>query len=624
MKKKIKKAFTLVELLVVIAILAILATVSIVGYNSFTKKAKVSNDTTLVAQLNTLLKADEMVNGKANTPTDALKITSEAGYDVEKLTPTTNDYEIIWNQAVNQFALLDEKDAVVYGEKNADEYKNWKFVDTYTTITDYSVYLKGTAFTGNLEVKAGIDVGNNTNITLVNYANSDSKDDVRIRTNSTATTLSINASQDTVKHYNIAGTVNVISVDKDNSYHEFGTSNTMIVKDGHVVIEKDASVSNIIIDKNANSNISLENHGNVDALAGSDNTISISGVSNDKMIQTNDSLSSNGGYIKLSSNQDINEQIKLLADTILDLNGYTLTININNGILVEKGKLSIIDSATNGKIEAEKYASIAVIANGGNAIAELNSGTIIRNQAAGATVRVGTNDFGSGIINKYSSTFIVNGGKITGTYGILIMGQNSKLYVNGGEIYSSEGFAVGGNGSVSYGGTYIQINGGKIVSSLTSGTDDCAIYLPQNGFTEINGGYIEGYDAINIKSGSLTINGGTFVAKGVMGESIETNNGSVSTGSALTISSSKSYAGNITIKINGGIYNSTYGYAVAEIIPELATGEIAAASTCVNFIQFNGGTFNHGTSAEKSIYIEYAYEKISWDGIDSNIIKLGK
>lgn len=41
MNKK-KKGFTLVELLVVIAILAILATVCIIGYTSFTKKAKES------------------------------------------------------------------------------------------------------------------------------------------------------------------------------------------------------------------------------------------------------------------------------------------------------------------------------------------------------------------------------------------------------------------------------------------------------------------------------------------------------------------------------------------------------------------------------------------------------
>ncbi len=40
MKKRLKKAFTLVELLVVIAILAVLSSVAIVGYNSFTEKAK--------------------------------------------------------------------------------------------------------------------------------------------------------------------------------------------------------------------------------------------------------------------------------------------------------------------------------------------------------------------------------------------------------------------------------------------------------------------------------------------------------------------------------------------------------------------------------------------------------
>ena len=96
MKKK--KGFTWVELLVVIAILAVLATVSVVGYMGFTKKAQVSNDTSLVSQLNTLLKADEAVDGKPETPTDALKVTEESGYDVTKLTPTTDKYNIVWNK----------------------------------------------------------------------------------------------------------------------------------------------------------------------------------------------------------------------------------------------------------------------------------------------------------------------------------------------------------------------------------------------------------------------------------------------------------------------------------------------------------------------------------------------
>ena len=246
MKKKIKKAFTLVELLVVIAILAILATVSIVGYNSFTKKAKVSNETALVSQINTLLKADEMVNGKANTPTDALKITSEAGYDVEKLTPTASDYDIIWNQKTNQFALLDENENVVYGEKNegTEEYKNWKFVSEYDSATDFSVYLKGTSFAGRLEVKAGVDVGNNTEISSITYTHtSGSKQEVAIRTN--GGTLNVNGingdNGDVVNHFNDASYVDVQSIGK-NSYHEYGNVGFVNIVNGRVAVEKDAKV----------------------------------------------------------------------------------------------------------------------------------------------------------------------------------------------------------------------------------------------------------------------------------------------------------------------------------------------------------------------------------------------
>ena len=114
MKKKIKKAFTLVELLVVIAILAILATVSIVGYNSFTKKAKVSNDTVLVKQMNDVLFANQQTDDKNNTMTAALEDVFGAGYDVEKLTPTTTNYNIVWDSENDQMVLLDDSKNVVY------------------------------------------------------------------------------------------------------------------------------------------------------------------------------------------------------------------------------------------------------------------------------------------------------------------------------------------------------------------------------------------------------------------------------------------------------------------------------------------------------------------------------
>ena len=228
MRKKIKKAFTLVELLVVIAILAILATVSIVGYNSFTKKAKVSNDTALVSQLNTILKADAVINGNAETPTDALKVTEEAGYDVEKLTPTANDYQIIWNQDVNQFALLDEKENLVFGEKSEKEFRNFKFVDNnqFNSNSKYSQYLKGTNFKNELSVGTGIDVGNNNEIPAITYTNTTTTpQNVAIRTK--GGTLTINATNDTVHHYDYVKTLSVEAVSDKDCYHEHGFIGTL-------------------------------------------------------------------------------------------------------------------------------------------------------------------------------------------------------------------------------------------------------------------------------------------------------------------------------------------------------------------------------------------------------------
>ncbi len=255
MKKKIKKAFTLVELLVVIAILAILATVSIVGYNSFTKKARVSNDTALVSQLNTLLKADEILNESVKCPTDALKVTEAAGYDVEKLTPTTNDYEIIWNQETNQFVLLDENKDVVFGEKNTDEYKNWRFVDSYDKDSVNSMYLKGSFYSSNIEdLKVGIDVGNNTKIDTISYINDDILNDTIIRTNGGV--LTINDSNDTILHFGNANTVNVNSIGKE--YHEYGSARQIVVKSGKVVNESSAVVVSIAAQPDENKNVTID------------------------------------------------------------------------------------------------------------------------------------------------------------------------------------------------------------------------------------------------------------------------------------------------------------------------------------------------------------------------------
>ncbi len=230
MKKKIKKAFTLVELLVVIAILAILATVSIVGYNSFTKKAKVSNDTVLVKQMNDILFANSQTDDKNPTMSKALEDVFDGGYDLTKLTPTTTNYNIMWDRAKDQMVLADENLNIVYPEaskvsdKTEDLFVVVKTADELSKRTNagYSVYLhddyEGTTIT---DLKTGVDTGKVTTVTSITYTGQTEAQKVVINTNGGK--VIVNAPKDTVWHYGEAENVNIQDVDLENSYHEYGS-----------------------------------------------------------------------------------------------------------------------------------------------------------------------------------------------------------------------------------------------------------------------------------------------------------------------------------------------------------------------------------------------------------------
>ena len=260
MKKKIKKAFTLVELLVVIAILAILATVSIVGYNSFTKKAKVSNDTVLVKQMNDILIASKQTDEANPTMEDAISDVLDGGYDLDKLTPTTANYNIVWDSKNDQMVLLDENMNAVY-PSDVDMTKKYNY---FTMISNedemtrgnkvgFSYYLKdGFISDGVIETSTGIDVGRNNNISTINYNKNDDSKAVIIRTNSYDTNLNINAITDTVKHFNKLGSVTLTAI-APHSYHEYGDIQGNIeIANGRVVMENGSNVSAIKVTATAN------------------------------------------------------------------------------------------------------------------------------------------------------------------------------------------------------------------------------------------------------------------------------------------------------------------------------------------------------------------------------------
>ncbi len=245
MAKKLKRAFTIVELVIVIAVIAILAAVLIPTFTTLIDKANQSADTSNVKNMNTILSMDETTNGKPKTMHDAVKVIREGGYDLEKLTPTGQGYDIVWDQDANRLLMVNG-DEVIFGEteKNANEKHLWVVVDSAEKIaaTGYSVYLTD-VFEGTVTAEQGVDVGSNEDITKVTY-NTAEEQNVTIRTNGGA--LEVDAGLATVSHYDTAASVDIKKV-ADESYHEYGTVNQINVTAGRVVLESGAATKTVYV-----------------------------------------------------------------------------------------------------------------------------------------------------------------------------------------------------------------------------------------------------------------------------------------------------------------------------------------------------------------------------------------
>ena len=454
MRKKIKKAFTLVELLVVIAILAILATVSIVGYNSFTKKAKVSNDTVLVKQMNDVLFANQQTDDKNNTMTEALKDVFGAGYDVEKLTPTTTNYNIVWDSENDQMVLLDDSKNVVYPTEKVTS-KDKMFLITKTakdfsdTKDEFAHYLTSEfTYDGALAITTGLDAGSNTNVNDISYTGGETGKTISIRTNGGK--LVVNGPKDTINHYGAADYTNIVAVYGE-SYHEFGVSAYARIASGHFVAENTAKVVNLNV---ASSDVKItENTGakvNEYSKDSSDVVIKVNNAEKavDKVLNEskfeneskNSSVVAEGGVvevnginystlkaavyssaenstIKLTADNIVTEEIIIKKNLIIDFNGFKLSNSVDLWfedpnkvhsvvalLSIDGSNVKLVDSSVNkaGGVYAKQDDCYGInILNNANVVIE--SGNYIGNISA-VQVEEGTLTIKGGyfdIIQKY-------------------------------------------------------------------------------------------------------------------------------------------------------------------------------------------------------------------------------
>ena len=242
------------------------------------------------------------------------------------------------------------------------------------------------------------------------------------------------------------------------------------------------------------------------------------------------------------------------ANITIDLNSKTLSVGNNNPFFRTNGEVTI----QNGTITSNLA---CVIVNAYNKLTLKNvkitgvtgeNGKNLVNVCSNAEVTIDKDTVLTASGNNGAAVFI---------------GQDADakytLNVYGKVIQESKSFAISGNGSYK-GTTTINIYDGAEVKSAS-----VAIYHPQAGAINVNGGLVEGYCAIGIKSGSLNIKGGTVCGTANDNALNDSNSASGTItydGSAIIVDSrSTGYAGNVNINVTGGTVESYYSTAIREI-----------------------------------------------------------
>ena len=388
---KLRRGFTITELVIVIAVVAILAAVLIPTFTNIVNKANESADTQLVKNLNTILSSEQTVSQEAApTMSEAIAQAQEGGYTVDKLTPTS-DGDILWEQDSNRFVLVSGgkiifKDSTTKADISKESYKFWKIVDNENEAETgaYSAYLKEGFAGGNSvsldAVAHGIDVGSNTNIASIAYETQNPQT-VIFKTVG-ATTLKINATNSTVKHYGDSGNVEITAV-ADNSYHFYGTVGNISVYKGRVVAENGSAASLVLATATGSSTVtvdilagakvpSVKTSGNVNVNPAADSETEVSELTNEEEELLK--LFAAGSGTSESSPFEIRTEAQLRAISVLSGFMQTkpyyfkLTDNITlnrasdndyittnfNGVFDGNGKSITVDIASGGSVSGRQ------------------------------------------------------------------------------------------------------------------------------------------------------------------------------------------------------------------------------------------------------------------------------
>lgn len=618
MAKKLRRAFTIVELVIVIAVIAILAAVLIPTFTSLIQKANQSNDTTNVKNMNTILAAAEATDGKAETMYDAVQVIKEGGYDLSKLTPTGEGYDIVWDQEYNRLALVNDGEVIFSDSQiSTEKWKLWIVTDEQIE-TEYSVYLNDGFAGDSYTAASGVDVGDHEGIN-VTIDTEDAKDDLKVRTN--GGTLTVNAPNSTVSHYGKADTADIGAI-ANRSYHEFGTvTGNVYLAQGRFVAENGSNVSalvvtsdvadvvSVVVSANASmQNIAVTNASIKDTLSvtGSDLEIQVVademflqffggglGTENSPFVISTEEHFGNIGYlsgdfyVKLENDLHLlqalstKDEAQGLLTLHLDLNGKLITVEQTNGkslyAIDNYGVLYLYDSSEtqSGTIRArgiENYGTMYLLSgtiescdsNGGGS-AVWNEGTFEMTGGTLAFIGEKSGDSAGAPLNiRSGASAVITGGKFVTPYtSIFAYGD---LTLRNVELSTSTAFwhcikmYAGCDAVIENVTIYASLGGGMEVAGGNATLRNCEIHemVSDNQTSAWNS-----VCAAVSNGGTLTIESGLYesVKYGVYvfssGGTINIKGGTFSASEAVL----KADAANSYINVSGGTFNGAISIA---------------------------------------------------------------
>lgn len=297
------------------------------------------------------------------------------------------------------------------------------------------------------------------------------------------------------------------------------------------------------------------------------------------------------------------EAITVTGDITLDLGGKTLILN--EQIIVE-GSLTI----TNGTINTDTVSRpIDVMAGGALTI---SNATLKNTVEAGSIVRVYGTETAGTTTTKVS---VAKDATLDAWRPIMVVGTGSGAFgveVDVAGTLKSVYYGLYVNGSVK--GTEENVPEIKVATTAkVTSTTGPAVYAAGYANWTIDGGYFEGTEALSIKAGSFDINGGTFKATGTFVNPIAPEySATEDSGAAISITSNKTYAGNVKMSIENATVESTNGYAILEVITD-------ADSTAVSSMEVISGTFTSGEDAGAAIYAQNVTEFVKGGTFDTDV-----